>query len=517
MNIEKNFKDDLKKFKSAPFLFVGSGFSRRYLELENWEDLLKKFCIEGMKPFDYYKSRSNSSLAKTASLMIDDFHELWWEKPQFEESRKEYKHYGKMLQKDSPLKYEISKYLRNKDIFDMDIWKKDELEQFQKIVIDGIITTNWDELLENIFQEFDVFVGQKDLLSSVVHELAEIYKIHGSISDFNSLVLTKEDYQDFNKKNPYLAAKLLTIFIEHPIIFLGYSISDNNIINILKSISNCLSESGLEKIKENLFFVEPIFNNASDKYKNTYLNIEDYNLPITVIKAKDYSKVYKVLSEYERKISTKRLQQIKAQIYEIVKQNDPKDRIATIDIDEDTNFNEVEFVLGVGIKDGFSKQGYKGIEYDDLLEDVMLNNRSYDSDKIVRFTIPQVLRKTHYAPMYKYLYEADYLDENCNITKNVDNLLEKKHNEGIDRFKTQEVDNLIEKDNLDFNYISLDIVDCLIANIIVNGKEDIDLTSLNSLIISYIDNLRNEDFKYRSNLRKLIRIYDWLKYGVKSK
>jgi hypothetical protein len=33
-----------------------------------------------------------------------------------------------------------------------------------------------------------------------------------------------------------LAAKILIIFLEHPVIFLGYSISDKNIENVLKAI-----------------------------------------------------------------------------------------------------------------------------------------------------------------------------------------------------------------------------------------------------------------------------------------
>lgn len=513
MDIMGSFKKDLKEFRTAPFLFVGSGFSRRYIGLEDWESLLKTFCKDGMRQFDYYKSRSNSRLEKTASLMVDDFHEVWWNEPDFKESREQYKKFGEMIHKDSPLKYEIAKHIKNKSIQDIKGEKKKEIEDFKNIVIDGIITTNWDTILEEIFSDFDVLVGQKDLLSSVVQELAEIYKIHGSVSDFNSLILTEEDYKDFNNRNPYLAAKLLTIFIEHPIIFIGYSISDDNIIQILKSISNCLTESGLEKIKDNLYFVEPIFNDSSDKYEKKYINLDDRNLPITVIKVKDYSHVYKVLAEYERKLSIKQLKKIKSQIYEIVKNNDPNGRISTIDIDENTDFNKIDFVLGVGIKEGLSEHGYQAIEYDDLLEDVMLDNRGYDSKKIINLTIPQILSKTHFSPFYKYLRESNLINEDNKIVKEVDELIINKHKQGIERFKTRKSEYLTKKNRFDFDYNSLSDVDLLVTKIVICGKETINLKKLRSLILADIDNLRIDSFKNRSNLRKLIRIYDWLKFS----
>lgn len=46
IGIKEELSKKLKKVESAPFLFVGSGVSRRYLNLESWEELLRKFSEE---------------------------------------------------------------------------------------------------------------------------------------------------------------------------------------------------------------------------------------------------------------------------------------------------------------------------------------------------------------------------------------------------------------------------------------------------------------------------------------
>ncbi|MEK4567031.1 hypothetical protein MKX54_20355 [Alkalihalobacillus sp. FSL R5-0424] len=62
MDIQKTLENHLKSFSTAPFLFIGSGFSRRYLKTEDW--------------------------AVAAQLLAEDFHEIWFNNAEFEVNRK---------------------------------------------------------------------------------------------------------------------------------------------------------------------------------------------------------------------------------------------------------------------------------------------------------------------------------------------------------------------------------------------------------------------------------------------
>ena len=81
--------------------------------------------------------------------------------------------------------------------------------------------------------------------------IAEIYKIHGSVQNPESIVINKADYQKFYDKGKYLAAKLMTIFMEYPIIFIGYSIQA-----ILSDVVECLPLDKIETLQKRFIFVE---------------------------------------------------------------------------------------------------------------------------------------------------------------------------------------------------------------------------------------------------------------------
>ncbi|WP_242438380.1 SIR2 family NAD-dependent protein deacylase [Bacillus anthracis] len=302
-DVESHLIAHLKKINTAPFLFIGSGFSKRYLNLEDWAGLMKKFSNLMPYEFEYYSSTANKDWAEVAELMAKDFHPIWWKEQQFENNRKEFK--DRISSKQSPLKVEVAKYLNSIEYkYGLDEKNDKEIAALKKIVIDGIITTNWDLLLEQIFeeQEMQVYIGQKELLFSHPLEINEIYKIHGCSSIPDSLVLTTSDYKGYNEKNAYLAAKLLTVFIEHPVIFLGYSISDDNIQQILKAITRCLDQDNIHKLKDRLIFVERAGQEEDSFENNSSLTIGAIVVRIARVKTNDYEKIYECIGSKQKKI-----------------------------------------------------------------------------------------------------------------------------------------------------------------------------------------------------------------------
>ncbi|MDT3377347.1 SIR2 family protein [Labrys neptuniae] len=403
----------------APFLFVGSGFSRRYLGLEDWSGLLSRFC-DGIREFNYYLASANSKLPAAASLIAKDFHDIWWTNEKYASARAAAKDGIKSI--DAALKREIATYLSGislEGLADGQIQK--ELAALKNLNVDGIITTNWDFLLEELFPEYRPFIGQEELLFSNPQAIAEIYKIHGCASKPDSLVLTEADYADFERKNPYLAAKLITLFIEHPIFFIGYSINDPHIQSLIFSIASCLGSDKLDQFSENLIFVRRSSGKGSSTQKLTFSG-GGKSFTATVLETDDFCEVYSAIEVNKRKIPARILRYCKEQMYELVKSSEPEKKLAVLDIDELDASDEVEFVVGVGVAKSHVEQqkeiaseeeqklaesGYKGATVADLFADFLSEKSKFDAPALLNLTFPTFVKSnTTFIPLFRYLRDA---------------------------------------------------------------------------------------------------------------
>lgn len=414
---------------AAPFLFIGSGFSRRYLELEDWGSLLRRFA-EGLSPYEYYFATAGGDLPSVASLIAADFHHRWWSDPVFEANREKNK--SKVKDKTSALRIEICNHLNAATTHGYkETAFPDEVAALSKLNVDGIITTNWDVFLDKLFPDYRVYVGQSELLFSNPQSIGEIYKIHGSALRPASLVLTREDYELFDSRNPYLAAKLITLFVEHPIVFIGYSLVDRNISSLLKAVVSCLGGDNLTKLRNNLIFVQRA-HEVDPGVSNTLLSIDGAQLPITIVRTDDFLPVYEAIDATKRKIPARILRFCKEQLYELVKSTDPEAKLSVVDIDNIEKTKDVEFVVGVGVasegtSDSTSDIGYQGLRAIDLFRDLLIENeRQLDASRIVEQTIPALSKSCKYLPVYKYLKQLginsyeEYQDKGYALDRHVE-------------------------------------------------------------------------------------------------
>jgi len=100
----------------------------------------------------------------------------------------------------------------------------------------NIITTNVDESLENKLADI-VTVQRTDLercIDLLNTEESFICKLHGSVSSIESLIFSKRDYLKLSEDKKYLE-RLKHILNETMIIFIGYGLSEDYVLDLLSS------------------------------------------------------------------------------------------------------------------------------------------------------------------------------------------------------------------------------------------------------------------------------------------
>jgi hypothetical protein len=512
--------DQLSIASSPPFLFVGSGFSQRYLGLPRWSVLLEYFCKD-IKPFKYYYTKADGDLPTVATLMADDYFEVSWkdtEKVKLLEK-------AELKTKEDVLKFFICKYIDDEYKTKINVGNlPEEVQKLENLTADSIITTNWDCYLEDIFPEYTTYIGQDEIVVSNPHGIGEIYKIHGSIKSPCSLVLTKEDYREFERKYAYLAAKLITYLIEHPIVFIGYSLRDENIKKIIESLASCLGTSVHDCLRNNLIFVQRNGRGRVEGIETTQFKVYDHQVPLTTVTTDDFGIVYDAMSSIKRKIPARVLRFLKDELYDIVKTNDPKGKLYAADIDELCRNDDVEFVVGVGVKSihdqgveaQASRIGYKHIEIEEILSDVMDSgpetSRFGSIRNLLQGTIPFHLSRSANTPIFKYL-RMDGIDSDEKY-KTSRYSLDKAFYRPIDKFKIQVKSYTKAAEGRSITEIIQDNTPQNAAYIIPQlDISVIDVDELKAFISTYKDEWNTPTSRHRSAFRKLVTIYDRLKYG----
>ena len=109
--------------------------------------------------------------------------------------------------------------------------KKEIFKILSKLPTCDIVTTNYDRMIESNVSgpNYRVIFEKDSVLNGSPHKsYSNIIKMHGDIEDFDSIVLTQTDYDDYDRKHPSIINELKKRFEENSLLIIGYSANDDN-------------------------------------------------------------------------------------------------------------------------------------------------------------------------------------------------------------------------------------------------------------------------------------------------
>lgn len=520
---QDKIRDLINKFNTTPVLFIGSGFSRRYYGLPAWADLLKFFATRLSNDEFGYESYYNkaastpdtsanySILANVASLIQLDYDNEWFSNKKFRdfnEQELEAVHEGV-----SPFKIAVAKYIGSKAQIDPE--REEEVHLFNEISrksISGIITTNYDTLIESITDSYKIYIGQEELIFSAIQGYGEIYKIHGSITDPSSIVITSEDYKNFVDKSAYLAAKLMTIFMEYPIVFIGYSITDPNIKLILNSLGKCLSSENLQRLQDRFIYIEHDKTNMDFNIYNLRIPVGENTINMTGIKTDNFLDLYKYIGMKRATFPVKMIRMFKEELYTYTLTNRPTEHLFVASLD-DERVDDERLVLAIAKPSEIAINGLKGITAEQWYRNIILSDLNFSSDDLLEYAYPQLISTQNKLPLNKLLHESEKQNS-------------KNYNNKVTKFDDALTETIFRNRDRERNKIRVKSVDWILDNYKTDLKKAMqmiaylyeDEINIDSLEKFLIERFSEKDFyksldNKKSYIHRLVFIYDYLKYG----
>lgn len=256
-------------------VFLGSGLSRKS-GYTGWAELLRKYA----KKIGLNVKKEQSDLISLAQYYVNS-------------------------QQDS---IELKKYICK--VFAKSDDKKINVNHLllSSLPLQSYWTTNYDSLVEQALEYRDLkcnkIIEDKDLRKNENSHPIWLYKMHGDVGNYNSIVITKQDYENYYDKYEMLIAKLKSEICTKTFLFLGYSISDPNIMHILARARKVFDKKNgrlhyaiMEKPKE----IHPNGrNNKNYKYEiikqqHQIADLAEYG--IKVILVDDYEQITDILKE----------------------------------------------------------------------------------------------------------------------------------------------------------------------------------------------------------------------------
>lgn len=525
----------LERLKSAnefPILFIGSGMSLRYLDnFPDWMTLLESFWKECGFEEDFYGMYNNKRHElKKSNLILSDTETDFKMNTQIgtiiHEKYNQLFNLGKIniegfTTKDahktqtSPFKIALSNRFDN---YRLKKSKSAEIKSFIDVIGKSsiVITTNYDQFIEKEFKNqngdsLDIYVGQSGFFRPT-EGAAELFKIHGSIEKPSSIVIDEQDYKNFNKNSVLITAKIISLMIHSPIIFLGYSLKDVNVRNFIKDFARSIDKTDSINLEERLIIVER--EEGQHDLKESTIDDRELGCRFTSIKTDNFQKIYDHILSINQGVSPLEVRKYKKTIRSLIEESGKKNQLKSVLVSS-TELDDIQHMIknndfkNIAIAIGDSRVIFQIPDNVTYMHSYMTDDETLVTNVALRFLFGQ--RINTYIPFKKFITKE--ILETAQINNEMKNKLEsraQKYKKSTTVLKSIIPSNQIKMNNMQeiidefYGYYPEKCYDVLCFNI-----ERLDLNKLKLFIITELENLlAAQKSTVPTQLRKLILVYD---------
>lgn len=145
-----------------------------------------------------------------------------------------------------------------------------------------LVTTNYDKLLDQIADGYEIIREGKQLLRGTANQY--LIKMHGDIDHVEKLVFKEEDYLNYSETHRLMEVFLKALLIDHVFLFVGYSLNDYNLKTFVSWIEYIAQEMRAKDGMHKNYFLSSSVQAEKDYLQKYYEGkglevINLYNLP----------------------------------------------------------------------------------------------------------------------------------------------------------------------------------------------------------------------------------------------
>lgn len=215
----KNNSDNLEKLRkiysrNGIIPFIGAGLSSPF-DVKMWKEFLISCCTE-------------EKIEKCISELIEN---------------DDYEGAAEYLYKQNEKYFEQrlrEEYTVNE--IDKKTFSSSAISLLPKIFRGPVVTTNFDRIIEMTYEKYkrnikNINILEADMFYSYLSDREEcLFKIHGDVNDFHSIVITEEQYEEHYSRNEKFIDALGTLFKTNTFLFLGCSLKRDRTMKMISDI-----------------------------------------------------------------------------------------------------------------------------------------------------------------------------------------------------------------------------------------------------------------------------------------